>query len=364
MSKLPGRLSTRCGWCGPAQGFASQGISRRHFMAAGAAAVGLGLAAPAVTRAQAPAPARPRIDVHHHIVPPAQVEAQLAHRSAGPTKWSVSMSLDDMDKAGVATSITSIVNPGNWYGQVSEDSRKAARACNEYALKLGQDHPGRFRSFVDIILPDTEFALREIEYGLDVLKAEGVALWTSYDGKYLGDPAFVPVFEELNRRKAVVYTHPTTPLCCNALIKGVSTGTIEWATDTTRTVTSLIFGEAGTAHRFPDIRWIWAHSGGTLPFLTSRLVQQTRVKADPRMPDGPLPILRRFFYDVAQGNTPGQLAALLKLVPVSQVLFGSDFPYRPATEAVEGLADFKFSDADLRGINSENAVKLMPQLRA
>jgi predicted TIM-barrel fold metal-dependent hydrolase len=81
------------------------------------------------------------------------------------------------------------------------------------------------------------------------------------------------------------------------------------------------------------------------------------------MPDGPLPILRKYFYEVAQGNTPGQLAALMKLVSISQVLFGSDFPYRDAAEAVDGLRDYRFSDADAAAIDRGNAMKLMPGIK-
>ena len=161
-----------------------------------------------------------RIDVHHHIIPPVQVEAFARHKLRA-TKWSVEASLADMDKAGITTAITSIQNPGVWFGEADEESRKLARDCNEYAAQLGRDHPGRFRFFAAIPLPDTEGSLREIEYALDVLKAEGIALWTNYTGKYLGDAAFLPVFEELNRRKAVVYTHPTGSTCCVGMIKGV-----------------------------------------------------------------------------------------------------------------------------------------------
>ena len=291
-----------------------------------------------------------------------QAEAFTRNRLR-PSKWSVEGSLADMDKAGITTAITSIQNPGVWFGKAGEESRKLARDCNEYAAKLGRDHPGRFRSFAAIPLPDTEGSLREIEYSLDVLKAEGIALWTNYTGKYLGDAAFVPVFEELNRRKAVVYTHPTGSTCCVGMIKGVSEGTVETGTETTRTVASLLFGDGGTAVRCPDVRFIWSHSGGTVPFLTSRFEQQTKAKPDPRLPNGPVPLLKKFYYEVAQGNTPGQLAALMKLVPISQVMFGSDFPYRFGTEAVDGVAAYPFSEAERRAIDFENAIRVMPGLK-
>jgi predicted TIM-barrel fold metal-dependent hydrolase len=339
--------------------------ARRNFLAGGIAALGLGTAATSAPAQSPPAKAAPdktRIDVHHHYVPPFHAEVMAAHRAGGrPPKWSAQLSLDDMDKGGVKTAVLSLVQPGVWFGDV-EQARKLARDCNDYGAKLAKDYPGRFGLFAAIPLPDTEGSLREIEYALDVLKADGIGLFTSYGDKYLGDPAFVPVFEELNRRKAVVYTHPTTPVCCSSLVPGVSPGTIEFATDTTRTIASLLFGPAGTALRCPDIRFIWSHSGGTLPFLIGRFVREQFVKKDPRMPNGPIPIVQKYFYEVAQGNTPGQLAALLKLIPLSQVMFGSDYPFREATEAVDGLTDYKFDAADLRSIDRETALKLMPRL--
>ena len=360
MTKPTGLLAG-CACCDPRAPFAATAVSRRSFLSGGTAA--LGTAGFLATPAAAQAPTKPRrIDVHHHIIPPVQAEAIVRNRGGNPVKWSVSMSLEDMDKAGVATSITSVQNPGVWFGKVDEEARKLARACNEYAAKLEQDHPGRFRSFAVIPLPDTEGSLREIEYALDVLKAEGVALWTVYSGKYLGDPAFVPVFEELNRRKAVVYTHPTTPDCCGSLVKGVPVSTLEYNHDTTRTIASLVFGEGKTALRFPDIKFIWSHSGGTLPFLTSRF-EELAGRRKQEFPNGAVPIFRRFYYEVAQGNTPGMLAALFHMVPMSQVMFGSDFPYREAMEAVQGLANYKLSEADLRTIESENAYKMFPRLK-
>ena len=359
-TSLARRLSIRCGCCEP--GSSGVDLGRRAFFAAGAAAMGLAASGLPATQLLAQAAAPRRIDVHHHIVPPVQAEAFAKHNMRA-TKWSVQGSLEDMDKAGISTSITSIQNPGVWFGEAGEESRKLARACNEYAAQLGRDHPGRFRFFAAIPLPDTEGSLREIEYAMDVLKADGIALWTNYTGKYLGDAAFLPVFEELNRRKAVVYTHPTGSSCCVGMIPGVAEGTVETATETTRTVASLIFGPGGTAFKCPDVKFIWSHSGGTVPFLTSRFAQQTKEKPDPRMPNGPVPVLQKFYYEVAQGNTQMQLAALMKLVPISQVMFGTDYPYRLGIEATDGLKDFAFSEADRRAIDYENAIRVMPGLR-
>jgi predicted TIM-barrel fold metal-dependent hydrolase len=353
-----------CACCATPRFSADEGVDRRSFLAGGAAA---GIGALTVLRSSpAPAQATPakRIDVHHHFLAPFHREVLQVNRgSAALPNWTIEGSLQDMENAGVATAMLSVMQPGVWFGDV-EQGRSLARRCNDFAAQLVKDHPGKFGMFATVPLPDTEGSLKEIEYGLDVLKAGGIALMTSYHDKYLGDPAFLPVFEELNRRKAVVYVHPTTPDCCRALVKGIPVGTIEYATDTTRAITSLIFGEAGTAFKCPDIRFIWSHSGGTLPFLTGRLVRLARSRKDSWMPDGPIPILKRYNYEIAQGNTAGQLAALMKLVPVSQVMFGTDYPFVAGIEAVEGLSDYRLSEADQRAIERDNALKLLPGVKA
>ena len=353
-------LFRACACCSAAAEPASP--ARRNFLAGGIAALGFGASAtPATLASAAPRPPA-RIDVHHHYLPPAHLAAMGDNRVNGPPpKWTVELSFADMEKAGVTKAVLSLVPPGLWFGD-SAAARKLARECNDFGAQLVRDYPGRFGLFAALPLPDTEGSLREIEYALDVLKADGIGLFTSYGDKYLGDPAFVPVFEELNRRKAVVYTHPIIPLCCAGLIKGVSNGTIEFATDTTRTIASLIFGAGGTAFRCPDIKFVWSHSGGTLPFLMGRFIREQVVKKDPRMADGPVPIVRRYFYEIAQGNEPSQFAALLKLVPTSQLMFGSDFPFREAVEAARGLDAYGFSAYDRTSINRETALRLMPRL--
>jgi predicted TIM-barrel fold metal-dependent hydrolase len=354
-----------CLCCEPAPAPLAAPTSRRNFLAGGAAALGLG-AATAIGRA-APAMAqasKTRIDVHHHFVPPFHVEAMMApgRRTGGaPPKWSPALSLEDMDKSGIATAVLSAVQPGVWYGNNVEEARTLARKLNEYGATMAKDHPGRFGLFACISPPDVQGSLKEIEYALDTLKADGIGLMTSYQDKYLGDPSFAPVYEELNRRKAVIYVHPTTPDCCRGLVPGIPPGSIEYATDSTRTIAHVVF--SGTATKFPDIRWIFSHSGGTLPFLTSRFVRLAQEKKPSFLPNGPMPEFRKFNYELAQGNTPGQIAALLKMVSISQVLYGTDYPFRDGVEVNQGIVDWGFSAADLRAIEFENARKLLPGLK-
>jgi len=302
-----------------------------------------------------------RIDFHHHYVPPRHLEAILAQRESGRTPpWSPEISLAEMDKNGIATSICSLVQPGVWLGGI-ENSRKLARECNEYGARMVADYRGRFGLFAAIPLPDSEGSLREIEYALDTLRADGIGLMTSFEDKYLGDPAFAPVYEELNRRQAIVYVHPTQPKCCTGLVPGVTVSTIEYATDTSRTIASLVY--SGTAARFPSIRFVFSHGGGTMPFLLGRYERLAAERKDAWLADGAAPQLKKFYYEIAQANHSGALDALLALVPISNVLFGTDYPLRPASEAVEGLSAYKFTDAQRLAISRANAERLVPRLR-
>jgi predicted TIM-barrel fold metal-dependent hydrolase len=251
-----------CGCCPP----------RRSFLgtlgALGAAAL---LPGELMAQGAKKAPGRPhRIDVHHHLMYPGYLD-EVGDRRAGSTfKWSPEMSLDDMDKSGIAVSVLSLIQPSAVTTDV-EKGRKIARLSNEYGAQLARDHKGRFASFATLPLLDIEGTLKEIGYALDTIKAEGIGLMTSYQDKYLGDAFFAPIWEELNRRKAVIYTHPLSPECCRNIKSEVPPAVVEYATDTTRTIASLVF--SGTASRYPDIRWIFSHSGGTMPFLLSRFTR-------------------------------------------------------------------------------------------
>jgi predicted TIM-barrel fold metal-dependent hydrolase len=343
-------------------------LNRRHFMRgmtgiAAMAAVGLGK--PQGAAAQTTDATKPyRVDVHHHLSPPTYIAASNANNFGDPLmkNWTPEKSLQDMDKAGIAVAMLSITTPGLNFTS-GESARKLARECNDYAARLVADHPGRFGSFAMIPLADVDGSLQEIAYALDTLKADGIGLMTSYGDKWLGDPLFLPVMEELNRRKALVYTHPTVANCCVNLVRTQQPVMIEFGTDTTRTIADIVF--SGNAQKFRDIRWIFSHAGGTMPFLIERFVRNPLLEptAKPTVPDGTLAELRRFYYDTAQTSNKSALSALSAIIPSSQIVFGTDFPYRTGVDHVKGLREAGvFTDEQIASIERGNALKLIPRL--
>lgn len=337
--------------------------TRRGFLA-GLGALGAGALLPGCqSAAPAVAAGKPhRIDIHHHLVPPAYAKTADGLPGVRPPRWSPQMSLEDMDKNGIATAVLALMQPAAAFDRPI--ARDLARLSNEYAAQVGRDHPGRFGSFATLPLLDVEGSLREIAYAFDTLRADGIGLMTSYQGKYLGDRHFWPIWEELNRRRAVIYTHPLDPACCVNVVPDLPGSSIEYGTDTTRTIASLVFG--GGAARFPEIRWIFSHSGGTMPFLWSRFTRQVvdmKERAQAVLPNGLPHEIRKFYYDTAQGHHEGAMYALRQLVPTSQIMFGSDFPYRLGAEVREGLAARSFSAAERMAIDRGNAMRIMPGLK-
>ena len=335
--------------------------ARRRFVT-GAASFGALAASGCATLGEGPVT---RIDVHHHISPPPWVAALKRSKldSAPVNDWTPRRSLDDMDRAGVAMAMTSPTLPAVGFLDAKE-AAAVARASNEYAKKLTQEYPGRFGMFALLPMPHVDETLKEMAYALDVLKADGVAFMTSYGEKFLGDKAFAPVMDELQRRKATAYTHPNEPACCRNLASGVPSVIIEYGTDTTRTIASLIF--SGTAQRCKDVNFIFSHGGGTLSALSERFTVQV-VSFPPFKNRGftgenVLAAIRQFYYDTAQASNPVAMASLTKLVPGSQIVFGTDYPYRTSEDHVKGLAQI-FSGAELRAIERDNALRILPTIR-
>ena len=370
-NRLQRRFLRTCLCC---NSYSSDPVSmNRRTVLSGMAAVGLGMSASFMARAApalaetTPAAKLPLIDVHHHIVPPfylAENRDRIAGSRGGQIspawlQWEPQKALDAMDKHGVETAVLSLSSPGVWFGD-QQGARRTARQCNEYAAELARSHPGRFGLFSVVPLPDIDGSLREIEYALDVLKADGIGVLTSYGDKWLGDPAYLPVFEELNQRKAVVFVHPTTPLCCRTLLADVAPLVAEVPQDTTRAVTNLLF--TGTLSRFKDIRFIFTHAGGTVPMVVGRMHLLGPKNIAEKAPNGIEYELKRLYYDIAGTAYRPAMAALTSLVSTSQILFGSDNPYVPLGETAEGMSRLGLSVADLQAIGRNNALALLPRL--
>jgi 6-methylsalicylate decarboxylase len=357
--RLPQRLSRATSFCACTS-------SRRGFLsgltALGAASTLLpGCATP--SSGDNYAATRNRIDTHHHGFSPEYVAELNKAGILAPIvrNWSIAKTLDDMDKAGIATSIMSVTTPQVGFLD-GPNAQKIARQSNEWMAKLNSDHPGRFGSFAMLPLHNTDAAVNELAYAMDVLKADGIGLLTSYGDKWLGHPSFAPVMDELNRRKAILYTHPTLASCCDPKLPDTPPTVIEYGTDTARTITDIVF--SGTAARCPDVSFIFSHAGGTIPFLVERLikmpVQDPKLAA--RVPRGVLTELKRFYYDTAWAAHPGALASLTKLVDTNQILLGSDYPYRTGFDNVKGINEYGFSASELNAIQRGNAMRLIPRL--
>jgi len=342
-----------------------QARGRRHFLttlAGGAAA----LASQRHTRAQSTTAAT-RIDIHQHFVSPAFLST-LTTKSArtripGLADWkdySPARAIESLDRVGIEKAMLSITAPGVWFGDPRE-ARQLAREMNDFAAtRLVSAYKGRFGLFAVLPMPDVPGTLQEISYAFDELNADGVGMLTSYGNRWLGDASLAPIFEELNKRKAIVYTHPTDAQCCQDLIPGVTNQMLEYPTDTTRTIASLLSSD--TASRYPDIRFIFSQAGGTLTAVAARMLGPTAppdVFSKPAEPNSRLFHLRRFYYDTAGATNPVTMQALKTLVPISQILFGTDTPFFDGAPQVQGLRASGFTAAELKQIERENALLLL-----
>ncbi len=312
------------------------------------------------------------VDTHHHLYPPKftreNIQRIVDDIGVAPPSfylgWSAQSALEKMDEAGVEIAINSMSSPGVWFGD-GDTGRARARECNEYGARLVQDFPGRFGMFAAVPLPDIEGTLGEIAHALDVLKLDGIGLLTSYRERLLGDSSFAPIFAELNRRKAVVFVHPTMS-CCSIAVAGLAPPIIEFPFDSTRTIASLLF--TGAFVKYADIRFVFSHGGGALLPLANRLDWTVkRMKPEERSSVAPMGAqheLRRQFYDLASiGLNPAGLAGLLKLFPCAQLLYGSDEPFTSTVETHRALVAADIPPEDLSCMLRENALQLFPRLQ-
>jgi 6-methylsalicylate decarboxylase len=311
-------------------------------------------------------PSPDRIDVHHHLVPPFWAEA-LSRHGGDPSgwhspAWSVDSSLAFMDAQQIATAVLSLTAPGVT-GWEAAGRREMARRVNEFGAELVARWPGRFGSFATLPLPDLEAALRELEYAFDLLRADGVVLLSNYAGHYLGDPAFGPLWSELDRRAAVVFIHPAKPQI--PIIEDIPGPIVDYPFDTTRTAVQLVL--SGVIARSPRVKIILSHAGGFVPYAAHRFAELApAVRSD--VPPAPALIesFRSFYFDTALSSGPASLLALHSFARPGHVLYGSDFPYAPTSVGASFTAKLDASDlpSEVRvAINNGGAQQIFARFR-
>lgn len=304
-----------------------------------------------------------RINIHHHFLPPAYMKAIEDKLPPGRGRdramsWSPAFDVEQMEAAGIAFTVGSIPIPGIWFGDAAA-ARRLGREWNDFAATVVRDYPGRFGFFAAIAPPDVDGSLAEIDHALDVLKADGIALLSSYDGRWLGDAAFRPVIDELNRRKAVVFVHPAS-LPEDITPPGIKSHILEGPFDTTRTVFSLL--SSGVLSTCPDIRFIFAHGGGAVPYLAGRVATLSNRTGD-MTPERIRELLSTLYFDTALVIDEPALAALTTFAAPSHVLLGTDSPILPPEVAIRTWRGIDL-DPDLRRcIERGNAEALLHRLR-
>ncbi|HLY79037.1 MAG TPA: amidohydrolase family protein [Caulobacteraceae bacterium] len=312
-----------------------------------------------------------RVDVHAHFLPDVYAQALAG---AGLTtldggfpvpKWSAEAALETMDRLEIATAIVSLSSPSSHFLPSPERPALVAKV-NDAGAELMGAYPGRFGYFATLPMPDVEASLAELRRALDQLGADGVVLQTNTDGIYLGAPAFAPILAELNRRQATLFLHPTSPACFEAIGLGRPAPLLEFPLDTTRTIVDLLYSRGLQTN--PDIKLIVPHGGAALPALIARIAAFANlpfIEPRPASEAEVFETLERLYYDVALSAHPVPFAALRRIAPMTQILFGSDWPFTPEAGVARNLHQLGqngLNEADARAIARENAERVFPRL--
>lgn len=340
--------------------------SRRDLMKALAAGGAAAMAAEKLLAGETPTKSVAkggRIDVHHHTSPPA---LRQGPGRAGRREWSPEYSLEMMDKNDIAVAILTMTQMGNLLYDNTEKGRKNVRLGNDYGAKVMAQYPKRFGLMTGVPLPDIDGVMKEIEYGLDTLKADGIGIYTNDNQtRWPGDKYFDPMWKELNRRKAVVYMHPLAPPCCVNLNDDVPSAMNEYDFDITRACTSILAN--GVLHNYPDVKIIIPHSGGTMPMIAGRIKDRYALTKNPGrdsfIPNGVIAELQKFYIDIAHALFPYPMAAMMKFALPDHVMFGTDFSPEPMESTVNEIPKLGLSDKQWRAIDRENAEKLFPRFK-
>jgi predicted TIM-barrel fold metal-dependent hydrolase len=311
------------------------------------------------------------IDTHHHMLPDFFFEATNEKENPvgglAPQRWTPEGSLAFMDEAGIDIAILSISTPGIELPDKLA-ARDLARKCNELAATLISKHPKRFGAFASVPTSDINEAVDQMTYALDVLKLDGVVLFTNSRGVYLGDPSLKPLFDELQCRKTVVYVHPNASPDPVAHTLGLTDNLIDFPGDTTRAIAEMHYG--GIFSATPDVKYIFSHAGGTAPYLAGRfaIVDEMNIMGDNSKRGTASEMFRKLYWDTALAWSDPVLHTLREVAGADKILFGTDFPYLRKDIAVQCKAKVddseELSKKERKRVLGGNALELFPRFKA
>lgn len=273
-----------------------------------------------------------------------------------------------MKDSSIGTTIFSLTAPGTTVLN-GPAAAKLARQTNEYGAAIRDSNPSKFGFFAALppFCDGIEPVLAEIRYALNVLKADGVTMYTRYgqDNHYLGHADFRPIWAELNVHSAVVFIHPTHAVDTNMVNASMPLPVLDYPHETTRTAVDLIISE--TVREHPACKIILPHAGGTFPYLATRAASMLfESKSSAKPIEEFWEDARTFYYDLALSGNEYTLGLLTKFAKPDHILFGSDFPYAPQKTIdthTENFDRYQMSDGQAFGINQGNALKLFPRLQ-
>jgi aminocarboxymuconate-semialdehyde decarboxylase len=309
------------------------------------------------------------VDLHQHVIPDFYWEASNEDGNAAgginPPRWTLDGAIAYLDEAGIDVAVPSISTPGVHFGDDAA-ARTLAGRVNEYLADLKRQRPDRFGGFAALPLPDVDGSLEQIEYAFDVLELDGVSMMTNADGSYLGDSRFDPIFAELQRRGAVVFVHPTASPDPIAHTLGLPDSLLDYPVDTSRAIAKLHY--SNTFARTPDIKYLFAHAGGTIPYLASRfaIVDDMNVIPGARERGAFANALPHLHWDTASAFSDPVLHLLRSVTGLDNVMFGTDYPYPHDAISIAGLRQLQntaeLDDGERRGVLGGSAARLIPRL--
>ena len=309
------------------------------------------------------------VDLHHHVIPEffwkASNEDGNAAGGINPPRWSLDGAIAYLDDARIDVAVASISTPGVHFGDDAA-ARNLARQVNEYLAGIKHDRPDRFGGFAVLPLPDVEGSLEQTGYALDVLELDGVSIFTNAGGSYLGDSRFDPVFAELQRRAAVVFVHPTASPDPIAHTLGLPDTLLDYPVDTSRAIAKLHY--SNTFARTPDVKYVFVHAGGTIPFVASRfaIVDEMNVIPGQHERGAFADTLARLYWDTASAFSDPVLHMLRSVTGLGNVVFGSDYPYPLDVISIGGLRGLEstaeLDDAERDALLGRSAARLIPRL--